>query len=156
MEAQVCFLPQALEADIIQVFASCVYLGFLGLVLALYVEHQSIFQGPGLLGACLVVNILFDASKAYVMLTLQGFVDPVLTALIFQKAFIVVIELGPWASKGGRDLPRNRQRRNLLGAPIAPRSVEDLPELEDDFQTDYLHHQLEKAWQSGKNGMTLH
>lgn len=155
MEAQVCFLPQPLEADIIQVFASCIYFGFLCLVFMLYVEHQSMFQGPELLVACLVVNILFDASKAYAMLTLQGSVDPALTALIFQKVLIVLIESGPGTPKKGHELPRNRQPRGLFGAPIAPRSVEDLPELEDELQTDHLHRHLERAWQAGKIGMNI-
>lgn len=150
MEAQVCSLPQPLEADIIQVFASCVYIGLLCLMLALYVEHQSLFQGPGLLVACFVANILFDASKAYAMLTLQGSVDPILTALIFQKASIVVLESGPRSLKEGRDLPRNRQRRSLFGVPIATNSVDDLPELDEELRPDHLHLQLEQAWHAGE------
>lgn len=146
-EVQAGFLSDHLVLDIPQMFASCGCLGFFCLAVLLYTEHPRIFRAINLVAACLAVDIIYDGFRAYAVLSLHGTISPAVTVAICQKAAIILIET---ASERPGTLHRKKpEQTRILGTFGAQFHLNDLPELDDEFEPTSLGIQFGAAWESG-------
>lgn len=151
-EIQSCTLSQ-LPPDKLQIVATCIYLGFVCLVVLLYLEHQQVFRPSGLLAACLFVHVIFDVVKAQSMLSHLYTITPTLVAASFQKMILILLETGFLETSETQADSALRQRE----LPIQQRfklngryqKVEDLPALDDDIAIKQLRDKLIVAWDTG-------
>lgn len=145
-----------LPPDKLLIVATCVYLGFVCLLVLLYLEHQQVFQPSGLLAACLFVHVLFDAVKAQSMLSHLHKITPSLVSASFQRVILILLETSFWETSASetqantvprrRELPTDQHRFKLNGTY---QKIDDLPALDDDIAIKQLRDKLSAEWDTG-------